>query len=154
MRVFSFFSPIFIIFGAPLIVLTCSQMKDIDLILLNAKVDAMRTYFISLLPVIFRGDKEKDSKVWLAKYTLWQFERESLAPYDYTTQLGPHERERISRRRFQLQVLMDVAYIQGRLEEYDILRKVDSYAAAQALQVFEKSADGSEESMIPLIDAL
>ncbi len=129
-------------------------MKDIDLILLNAKVDAMRTYFMSLLPTIYQHDKEKDSKVWLAKYTLWQFERESLAPYDYTTQLSSPERERISRRRFQLQVLMDVAYIQGRLEGYDIIRKVDSYAAAQALQVFEKSADGSEESMIPLIDAL
>jgi len=128
-------------------------MKDIDQILLNAKVNAMRDYFISLLPVIFRGDKEKDSKVWLAKYTLWQFERESLAPYEITEKPSSPERERISRRRFELQVLMDVAYIQGQLEEYDILRKVDSYAAAQALQVFEKS-DGSEESMIPLIDAL
>lgn len=129
-------------------------MKDIDQILLNAKVNAMRTYFVSLLPVIYQGDKEKDSKVWLAKYLLWQFERESLAPYDYTNTLSSPEKERISRRRFQLQVLMDVAYIQGQLEGYDILRKVDSYAAAQAQQVFEKSVDGSEESMIPLIDAL
>ena len=128
-------------------------MKDIDQILLNAKVNAMRDYFISLLPTIYQHDKEKDSKVWLAKYTLWQFERETLAPYDYTTQLSSPERERISRRRFQLQVLMDVAYIQGQLEGYDIIRKVDSYAASQAQQVFEKS-DGSEESMIPLIDAL
>ncbi len=128
-------------------------MKDIDQILLNAKVDAMRTYFISLLPTIYQHDKEKDSKVWLEKYTLWQFERESLAPYEITEKLSSPERERINRRRFQLQVLMDVAYIQGQLEGYDIIRKVDSYAAAQAQQVFEKS-DGSEESMIPLIDAL
>lgn len=128
-------------------------MKDIDLTLLNAKVNAMRNYIDTLLQVIFHGDKEKDSKVWLARYTLWQFERESLAPYEITEKLSSPERERISRRRFQLQVLMDVAYIQGQLEGYDILRKVDSCAAAQAQQVFEKS-DGSEESMIPLIDAL
>ena len=49
---------------------------------------------------------------------------------------------------------MDVAYIQGRLEEYDIPRIIDSYAAAQALQVFQQSEDGSEELMLPLIDKL
>lgn len=67
--------------------------------------------------------------------------------------LSPLEKDKICRRRFQLQVLMDVAYIQGRLEEYDIPRIIDSYAAAQALQVFQQSG-GYEELMLPLIDKL
>lgn len=126
---------------------------DTDLIMLKAQVEAFRNYFTSLLPTIFQNDKEKDSKVWLAKYLLWYLERQNLSPYDFSDTLPTPEKDRISRRRHQLQVLMDVAYIQGQLEEYGILRKVDSYAAAQAQQVYEQS-DHSEETMLPLIDAL
>ena len=124
-----------------------------DFIILKAQVEAMRNYFTSLLPTIFQHDEEKDSKVWLAKYLLWKAERELLAPYDLTASHKSLDRDKIGRRRFQLQVLMDVAYTQGRLEGYDIPRKVSSDAAAQAQQVFENS-DGSEETMLPLIDAL
>lgn len=126
---------------------------DTDLIMLKAQVEAFRNYFTSLLPTIFQNDKEKDSKVWLAKYLLWYLERQNLSPYDFSDTLPTPEKDRISRRRHQLQVLMDVAYIQGQLEEYGILRKVDSYAAAQAQQVYEQS-DHSEETTLPLIDAL
>lgn len=124
-----------------------------DFIILKAQVEAMRNYFTSLLPTIFQHDEEKDSKVWLAKYLLWKAERELLAPYDLTASHKSLDRDKIGRRRFQLQVLMDVAYTQGQLEGYDIPRKVGSDAAAQAQQVFENS-DGSEETMLPLIDAL
>lgn len=113
----------------------------------------MRNYFTSLLPTIFQHDQEKDSKVWLAKYLLWKAERELLAPYDLTASHKSLDQGKIGRRRFQLQVLMDVAYTQGQLEGYGIPRKVGSDAAAQAQQVFENS-DGSEETMLPLIDAL
>lgn len=126
---------------------------DTDFIMLQARFDALRTYFLSLLPTIFEHDSEKDSKVWLAKYLLWQNEREFLSPFSFADTHGSLDQDRINRRLFQLQVLMDVAYIQGRLEEYGILRKVDSYAAAQALKVFDNS-DKTEETMIPLIDAL
>lgn len=126
---------------------------DTEMILLKAQFEALRDYFTSLLSTIFEHDKECQDKVWLAKYLLWQFERNNLAPFDYTDKLSPHEKDRISRRRFQLQVLMDVAYIQGRLEEYGILRIIDSYAAAQARQVFDRS-NGSEETMLPLIDEI
>ena len=95
----------------------------------------------------------KDDKVWLAKYLMWEFERANLLPFDYTDKLSPQQKGRISHRRFQLQVLMDVAYIQGHLEEYGILRRVDSYAASQALQVFSES-DKSEDGMLPLIDKI
>ena len=123
------------------------------MILLKAQFEAFRNYFTSLLPTIFEHDKEKDDKVWLAKYLLWEFERELLAPFDLEGKLSPLEREKICRRRFQLQVLMDVAYIQGKLEEYDIPRVIDSYAASQALEVFQQS-EGYEELMLPLIDKL
>lgn len=124
-----------------------------DFIILKAQVEAMRNYFTSLLPTIFQHDQEKDSKVWLAKYLLWNAERDILAPYDLAASHKSLDQGKIGRRRFQLQVLMDVAYTQGHLEGYDIPRKVGSDAAAQAQQVFENS-DGSEETMLPLIDAL
>lgn len=121
------------------------------MILLKAQFQALRDSFIGLLPDIFHGDKQE---VWRAKFNLWSFERELLAPFENKGNLSPLEREIFCHRRFQLQVLMDVAYIQGRLEEYDIPRIIDSYAAAQALQVFQQSVDGSEERMLPLIDKL
>ena len=44
-------------------------------------------------------------------------------------------------------------FSKGHLEEYGILRRVDSYAASQALQVFSES-DKSEDGMLPLIDKI
>lgn len=126
---------------------------DNELIIIKAQFNALRNYFTSLLPTIFQNDREKDSKVWLAKYLLWKFELENLAPYDSEDSHKSPAQDTIGRRRFQLQVLMDVAYIQGQLEGYGILRLVGSYDAAQAQRVFENS-DGSEESMLPQIDAL
>ena len=124
-----------------------------DFIILKAQFHALRNYFTSLLPTIFRHDKEMDSKVWLAKYLLWKFERDNLAPYDLEGSHKSPDQGKIGRRRFQLQVLMDVAYIQGQLEGYGIPRLVGSYDAVQAQRVFENS-DGTEETMLPLIDAL
>ena len=126
---------------------------DNELIIIKAQFNALRNYFTSLLPTIFQNDREKDSKVWLAKYLLWKFELENLAQYDSEDSHKSPDQDKIGRRRFQLQVLMDVAYTQGRLEGYDIPRKVSSDAAAQAQRVFENS-DESEESMLPQIDAL
>lgn len=118
--------------------------------MLKAQNQALRTYFTSLLPVIFHGD---DQYVWLAKYLMWDFERQNLAPYDFSDKLDSLEKDKISHRRFQLQVLMDVAYIQGQLQEHGITRLVGSVAAGQAAQVFRLS-DHSEETMLPLIDDL
>lgn len=119
-----------------------------DLIILKSQVQAMRNYFTSLLPVLLKGNK---SKVWLAKFLMWQFERELLAPFSYTDKLAPLEKEKIDRRRFQLQVLMDVAYIQGHLEEHDITWIISSDAAVRALDIYN-SSQGCEETMLPLID--
>ena len=128
-----------------------NKTMDEDIIMLKAQLSALRNYFTSLLPTIFQHDKEKDSKVWLSKFLLWKFERDNLASYEAEGSHKSPDQDKIGRRRFQLQVLMDVAYIQGGLEEYDIPRIVSSDAAAQAQRVFENS-DESEEAMIPLID--
>lgn len=122
---------------------------DIDMIFLKARFEALRDCFTGLLPGIFHGDKQE---VWRTKFNLWSFERELLAPFEFEDNIEPHVKEKIGRRRFQLQVLMDVAYIQGHLEECGKPRIIDSYAAALALQVFQQSGDGSEERMLPLID--
>ena len=86
---------------------------DIEFEMLKAQHEALRNYFVSLLPYIYRthpDEKRDGSKTWLAKYFLWRFERENLAPLDYTQSLSSLEKAPISHRRFQLQVLMDVAY--------------------------------------------
>lgn len=129
---------------------TASTTMNTELILLKAQTEALRNYFTSLLPVIFHGD---DQFVWLAKYLIWDFERQNLAPYDFSNKLPTPEKDKISRRRFQLQVLMDVAYIQGQLQEHGITRIIGSVAAAQAEQVYSHS-DHSEETMLPIIDTL
>ena len=122
---------------------------DIEFEMLKAQHEALRNYFVSLLPYIYRthpDEKRDGSKTWLAKYFLWRFERENLAPLDYTQSLSSLEKAPISHRRFQLQVLMDVAYIQGGLEGYDILRRISRDALVLADTVYSQS-NGSETDM-------
>lgn len=123
-----------------------------DLLLMKAQFEALRNYFTSLLPYIFRDVDDKDGMVWYAKFCLWKFEREILLPSSGLAHTSP-ETERIDRRRTQLQVLMDVAYIQGRLEEYGITRRIDGPSRCVADKVYEMS-DHSEETMIETIDKL
>lgn len=129
---------------------------NIEFEMLKAQNEALRSYFVSLLPYIYRThpDEKKDgSKTWLAKYSLWRFERENLSPLDYTPSLSSLEKAPISHRRFQLQVLMDVAYIRGGLEGYGIVRKVSRDARALADTVYSRS-DGSEADMCRVIDEI
>ena len=100
---------------------------NIEFEMLKAQHEALRNYFLSLLPYIFRthpNEKKDGSKTWFAKFCLWRFEREILAPLDFQSDLDALAKEKISHRRFQLQVLMDVAYIRGHLEVYDIIRSM------------------------------
>jgi len=126
---------------------------DTDLILLKAQFDALRNVFAATLPSLFSRDKAPTDKAWYAKFCLWRFERENLAPYSSLSRPASPETEQIDRRRFQLQVLMDVAYIQGHLEEYGIAHRIAHHAADCARTVFGQS-DGTEASMIALIDKL
>ena len=122
---------------------------DLEKIMLQARVDAMRETFAIFLRAHFKNE----SDYWYCQYLLWTFERDILMPYDFSSSIPPEEKGRVANRRFQLQVLLDVAYIQGDLEELGIIRKVSSYAAAQAERVYSLS-DHSEGSMIEIIDAL
>lgn len=126
---------------------------DTDLIMLKAQFEALRNYFTSLLPTVFSHDKEQNSKVWLAKFCLWRFERENLVPYCSLSRPVSPETKRIDHRRFQLQILMDVAYIRGHLEAYDITRQISPESVRLANWVYEQS-DGSEEAMLHSIDKI
>lgn len=129
---------------------------NIEFEMLKAQHEALRDYFLSLLSYIYRthpAEKKDGSMTWLAKYFLWRFERENLAPLDFQSDLDAHAKEKISHRRFQLQVLMDVAYIQGHLEELDIVRPVFRDAQALADTVYSHS-DGSEADMCRVIDEI
>ena len=106
-------------------------------------------YFISNHP-------KKDE--WLNKYLLWTFEREHL-PLSFDEVAQPSSpgsddnaseqyQKMIDRRRYQLQVLCDIACIVGNL---DTDRLIDPESRRIALDVYNRS-DGSEEGMIPLID--
>lgn len=121
---------------------------NIDYLMLKAQSDAVRTYFISLFKRIMDNDTDM---AWLARYLLWRFERENLLSMSCKSQLRAPEKARIDRRCFQLQVLMDVAYIQGALEQQGEIRKISAVDAALANSVYNQS-DGSEELMLPLID--
>lgn len=124
---------------------------DTELVILKAQFEALRNYFTSLLPTIFSHDKEQSDKIWLAKFCLWRFDRENLVPCSSLSCPVSPETNRIDHRRFQLQILMDVAYIQGHLEEYGIARQISPESARLANWVFEHS-DGSEQTMIDWIE--
>ncbi len=126
---------------------------DAEYILLKAQFEALRNYFTSLLSTIFKDDENTTDKVWRAKYLLWSFERDNLYASCCNTQPSSPESEKINHRCFQLQVLMDVAYIQGQLEGYDLIRYISPDAYNLAQSVFLRS-DGSEEKMLPLIDEI
>lgn len=102
----------------------------------------------------FENDEQQKadgSKVWYAKYFIWKFERQNLSPLSYKLQPASPDLKKIDRRCFQLQILMDVAYIQGGLEEYGIPRKISQHEQSLADHVFYDS-DGGEDGMVFLID--
>ena len=123
-------------------------MSNSDPILLYAQIQALRKSMIDLFE-----SYEDNSASWVHKYYLWKDERDALAPYAYSEKLSAHQKAQISRRRFQLQVLMDVAYIQGNLEAIGIPRVIGLYAAAQVEKLAQQS-DLSEEQMLSLIDRI
>lgn len=120
---------------------------NIELEMLNAKVNAFRNLFLGLLATLI---KDPD-RVWLNKFHLWMFERDLLAPLDFDDRLPSPEKEKIYHRRFQLQVLMTVAYIQCKLEQFEIPFRIPPQDRELASKVFELS-DGSEDMMIRVID--
>ena len=118
---------------------------NIDFLMLKAQFNALRNFYMGHL-----GSNPDKDIAWRDKYLLWEFERDLLSSCD-NTQLSSPENEILERRRFQLQVLMDVAYLQGHLEQFGVARLIQPGSREIADAVFRNS-DGSEETMIPLID--
>ena len=115
-----------------------------DILIIKAQLHAMRSVYMGSL------SKQGKDIAWLHKSLLWKFEK-GVLPFSESIQLPSDESEKLERRHFQLQVLMDVAYLQGNLEQFDIYRCVPPGSVKIAECVFHES-DGSEETMIPLID--
>lgn len=124
---------------------------NLEIIMLKARLEALHSQFTSMLPVVYDHCEDAKDRTWLAKYCLYRNEREILDAYSCRRGISSLAKEKISHRRFQLQVLMDVAYIQGGLEGYDIFRVIQPDSYRIATSVYERS-DGSEETMLPLID--
>lgn len=124
-----------------------------DYILLKAQNDAFRTYFMSLLKYLFKGS---ETDMWFAKYLIWQFERENLP--SLTDELPKDIGEPIARRRFQLQTLIEIALIEGGLENYEGLRKPHPIPACQRQYVAHviEVAEGnlSEAALVEAIDRI
>lgn len=122
---------------------------NIEFEMLNAKVNAFRNLFLGMLSTLI---KDPD-RVWCNKFLLWNYERDLLAPFDFDDKLPSLEKEKVSHRRFQLQILMNVAYIQGKLELFDITYRIPPQDRELASKVFSRS-DGSEEGMTRVIDEM
>lgn len=123
---------------------------NIDLELVKAQVDALRIAYLGLLFSLYPNDPDRR---WLARYYFWQMERENLATLRGRVQNSSPETDKIDRRRFQLQVLMDVAYIQGGLEGFDILRRIDPDSFDLAMRIYSQT-DGSEDQMVQKIEKI
>ncbi len=126
---------------------------DKDFILLKAQNDALRHLFMSLFKTFFKNDTDR---IWLSKYSLWLFERNNLPTF--TADFPEDARKAIDRRRFQLQTLLDIAWLEGGLEDFEIeswFRHISPDREQFAARVFEASGNASdEESLVAAIDRI
>lgn len=116
--------------------------ENIELTILQAQFNALRNLFLGCM-VQFWTPQER----WRYKFILWKSERDILGEV-CKHKPGTPEGDMIDRRRFQLQVMMDVAYIQGHLGECDIIRYIDP----ESLKIANDVADDYEELMLPKIE--
>lgn len=114
-----------------------------ELVIIRAQLSALRAHYIHFI----ESHSKKD--VWLHKYVFWDYERYLISfyasEYDH---ISDQSQKLLDRRRYQLQVLCDIACIVGNL---DMDRLIPPESRRIALDVYNRS-DGSEEGMIPLID--
>ena len=126
----------------------------VESILLKAQNDALRSCFAALLDHVFGEDSPN---VWLAKYHMWDVERKSLP--SLTDELPENIGTPIARRRFQLQTLLDIAWLEGGLEEAEGLvgspRRVGAGQRKYAAQVIDVAqGDMSEWGLVDAIDRI
>ena len=127
---------------------------NVDFLMLKAEVAALRNAFLGFVKAMsdsesdLESDSESDSEsyVWLNRFLLWKFERENLA--ECRTHMRTSQSiEKISRRRHLLQILCDIAFLEGELEYCGEVRKLSELDREIAADVFLNS-DGTEDSLI------
>lgn len=126
----------------------------VESILLKAQNDALRSCFAALLDHVFG---EGSPNVWLAKYHMWDVERKSLP--SLTDELPENIGTPIARRRFQLQTLLDIAWLEGGLEEAlastGLFRRVGADQKRYAAHVIDVAQGNmSEWGLVDAIDRI
>lgn len=121
---------------------------SIELLMMKAQINAFRNLFLGMLGGILKDSDE----VWLRKYQLWEFEREHLLSFQQSGLSSPDQKV-LEHRRLQLEFLMNIAYIAGNLENYELVRYISPESADLAKRVYQES-DKTEQSMLSLIDKL
>lgn len=82
-----------------------------DLFLLQSRFEAFKEMFFG-----YMASNEHSEVVWLNKYLFYKFERELLKAYLLRTPDAPDYLQ-IDERCFELQNMMDEAYLKGNLED-------------------------------------
>lgn len=115
-------------------------MNDVDFLLLKAQVDALRTW-----AVIRDAQGLSLQYIWKSRYLLWLQERENLQELE-TTLPASLDSNRVYQRIYELQILLDVAYIRGDLQEFEIVRYIDAITLEKAKVVAPEDYD--EETIL------
>lgn len=115
-------------------------MNKIDFLMFKAQVEALRTWTI----IKFAQDQNLQL-IWKSKYHLWQLERENLQAQETTWRASPGS-SRVCQRIYELQILLDVAYIRGDLQEFGINRYIDTIISERAECVAPEEYD--EETIL------
>lgn len=121
--------------------------------LLQAQITSLRRATDALLLHFLSDEENKTQFIWLSRYLNYKYERDILASSGFGQPDSGGQPELLSRRRYHLQVLMDIAYLQGNLGELNIVRRIAPQDAALANKVFE-SYDGFDESLFRAIDEI
>lgn len=115
-------------------------------IILQAQITSLRRVADVLLLHFWSDAENKSQLIWFSRYLNYKYERDILASSDFGLTDSGQQPELLARRRYHLQVLMDIAYLQGNLGELNIVRRIAPQDAALANKVFE-SYDGFDESL-------
>lgn len=103
--------------------------------ILQAQITSLRRVADVLLLHFWSDAENKTQLIWFSRYLNYKYERDILASSDFGLTDSGQQPELLARRRYHLQVLMDIAYLQGNLGELNIVRRVAPQDAALANKV-------------------
>ena len=85
--------------------------------ILQAQITSLRRVADVLLLHFWSDAENKTQLIWFSRYLNYKYERDILASSDFGLTDSGQQPELLARRRYHLQVLMDIAYLQGNLGE-------------------------------------